>query len=481
MRGGRRGRRSAAILAVVLMMGLPLAALRLAPAARADDSPGANLAGLNATATATGLLASPLTPGLVGAGNVTTGNLVEAAVPYSTSSTSTGPSNSGLASPAYPGDIASQLGNLFNTFSPLPGPVQTALNDPVLARSDYPPQVSTGSSSTYRPPTGSAGGLITASSTSGPSGTTSDASLSQTVLPAALMSIGSSTTRTVTKLGPSTVQASAHTDIGRISLLGGAVVIAGVESDAFATSDASNGHQTSDLRIGHVTVAGQDAYIGADGIHLSGAGQGSTLVPTANEVLTALSQAGIEVRTVSATSQTDAASAQVTSGALRISFLDRHLPNPSGALPISAIGLDLDIGVASASADATALPPFDSSFASATGTAVADSTTATGGALTAAGSSGDLAGGVPHTSPPAPSPAVAAGPASPAAATSLPGGSGPRPPGAGPGTLAASQPARLLGAPVRVAWVVLAFLLSLVVAGPLLGYANWQLLKGRKY
>jgi hypothetical protein len=38
----------------------------------------------------------------------------------------------------------------------------------------------------------------------------------------------------------------------------------------------------------------------------------------------------------------------------------------------------------------------------------------------------------------------------------------------------------LLGAPVKVAWVVIAFLLSLVVSGPLLGYANWQLLRGRR-
>ena len=40
-------------------------------------------------------------------------------------------------------------------------------------------------------------------------------------------------------------------------------------------------------------------------------------------------------------------------------------------------------------------------------------------------------------------------------------------------------PASFLGLPVRVAWVVIAVLLSIVAAGPLLGYANWQLLRGR--
>jgi hypothetical protein len=39
--------------------------------------------------------------------------------------------------------------------------------------------------------------------------------------------------------------------------------------------------------------------------------------------------------------------------------------------------------------------------------------------------------------------------------------------------------AGFLGIPVRVAWVVAAILLSIVAAGPLLAYANWQLLRGR--
>ena len=51
---------------------------------------------------------------------------------------------------------------------------------------------------------------------------------------------------------------------------------------------------------------------------------------------------------------------------------------------------------------------------------------------------------------------------------------------AGPEPLSQPEPASIMGTPVKLAWVVLAFLISLVLAGPLLAYANWQLLRGRR-
>lgn len=477
MRGrgpGRRGRRAATAAAVATMVAFPLAALGLAPAARAAGSPGADLAGVNAAATASGMLVSPLTPGLVGAGNVDKGNLIEAAVPYAASSTSTGPSNSGVSSPVYPGGTASELGNMLNTFSPLPGPLQKDLNDPVLARSDYPAEVAVGTTGRYAPPTGAGAGLVTAASESSPSGTTSSAALSRTTLAASLITIGSATATTTTDLRASSVASTARADVGRITLLGGLVVIAGLESDASAGSDGTTGQQSSHLRMGQVTVAGQRAYIGPDGIHVGSPGQGGALVPAVNQVLSALTQAGIAIRTVAPTSQTDGSAAQVTSGALQISFLDKHIPNPNAVLPITTVGLDLDIGMASASADATALPPFDPSIGSGLpgvgGTAAGGATVAASGGpgagLASVGGSGASL---------ATSTAGATGPVLSAPAGVAPGSE------AGPSaTLGSPQPASVLGAPVPVAWVVLAFLISLVVAGPLLGYANWQLLRGRK-
>lgn len=473
----RTRRRTVNLLAGAILVGFPLTALWLAPSAQADGSPGANLAGINAAATATGLLFSPLTPGLVGAGNVTKGNLIETAIPYATSSTSTGPVNSGVASPAYPGDTAAQLGTVFNTFAPLPAPVQNALNDPVLARSDYPPQVSVGSNASYAPPTGSAAGALTASSSSTPSGTTSNAALNQTSLPSGLIDISSTTTKTVTNLQASSVEATAHTDVGRISLLGGAVVIAGLTSDASATSDGTNGQQNSDLHIGQVKVAGQPAYIGPDGIHLAGSGQGGILVPTLNEVLTALAQAGISVHTIEATTETDGSSAAVTSGALQVSFLDQHIPNPSGVLPLNTIGFDLDIGISSALADATALPPFDSSSGSIgssgdTGSSNLGATLAGGAGVSGLGTASPAGPELGGTG------SALAVPGSPTLGTPTVIKS--RPSSSAPAALATPQPAALLGAPVKVAWVVIAVLLSIVAAGPLLGYANWQLLRGRR-
>src|SRR5579875_1461318 len=87
---------------VALMIALPLGAFALAPTpkAHADDAtPGANLGGVNAASTATGIQISPLTPGVVGAGDVSQGDLVEVAAPYASSSTSTGPTNQAVGAP----------------------------------------------------------------------------------------------------------------------------------------------------------------------------------------------------------------------------------------------------------------------------------------------------------------------------------------------------------------------------------------------
>ena len=45
--------------------------------------------------------------------------------------------------------------------------------------------------------------------------------------------------------------------------------------------------------------------------------------------------------------------------------------------------------------------------------------------------------------------------------------------------VAQPKAATAFGLPVRTAWVVISFLLALLLAGLLLSYANWQLLRGR--
>jgi hypothetical protein len=490
------------------MVLLPVAAFLAAPAGASSQTPGANLAGLSSSATATALRVQPLTPGFVGAGNVALGNLIEADIPYASSTSSTGPTNAGTATPVYPGPIASDLGTVFETFAPIPPTFVNLLNDPVLARSTYPAQATTKSSSSYAPPTGAAAGVGTASTTSTDSGTTATAAVNDTSvlgtgsttlsipvvggllsgllqqlhLSGPLLDVASSTATTESSVGASSLTATARTDVGRISLLFGAIQIAGIDSAASATSNGTTASQTNSLKMASVTVLGHAASIGPDGLSIDGASQGGPLAGLLNQILVALQQAGLTVNTVAPTEQVQGNAASVTSGALHIGFIDPNLPNPNGISPLHTVGLNLDLGQAEASSNATAVPP----FAPLPGTAVRPSPTAqsTGGASSistpgSAGVSGTPASYVPGT--PGQVQTVGGTPASSGSGPStagLPNTGASNPSSSGPST-GALKPLGFMGLPVKVSWVVLAFLLSLVGAGPLLAYANWQLLRGR--
>lgn len=471
----RHWRRAMTASAVAMIFGLPVVGFAMAPSARADDSPGANLAGIGASAYASAVQVSPLTPGVVGAGNVSQGNLVAAEIPYASASTSTGPSSSSTASPAYPGDTAAGAGNDIGTFAPqFPAALANALNDPVVARADYPAQVSVGSSYNYSPPGGSTTGVGEASANATESGATSQSATSSQSFADQAVTIGSSTAKSATQLGASSVLGTSHTDVGTIDILG-VVKIAGITSDASASSDGNLGQPSSSFALGAVTVAGQPASIGPNGITLTSTSQGSLIVPDANQALLAVQQAGISIHTVAPVSTTNGAQATVTSGGLVIAFQDANIPNPNGSVPVSDVGLDLNLGISQATADATTLPaftPFPSTgLGSGTGLVTTGSGTtgvvspAVSGASSVATTGGSSLGSVatPSLAPSTPS-AVSTGSHQTTQPTAP----------------VASPPATLLGAPIKVAWVVIAFLLSLVVAGPLLGYANWQLLRGRK-
>jgi hypothetical protein len=476
---GRR-RRILTASAVGLVAGLPLLAFAVAPSAHADDSPGANLAGINASSYATAVQLAPLTPGIVGAGNVSQGNLFEVDIPYASTSTSTGPSNAGVASPVYPGDTAAGAGDALATFAPqLPAALVSALNDPVVARADYPAQVSVGSSSNYAPPGPAGTGVGNASADATPAGATSQSATSQSSL-AGAVTVASSTASSATVLNASSVQASSHTDVGTIEIMGGLVKIAGLTSDASVTSDGNVGQPTSNFNLGAVTVAGTPASIGPNGITVASNSQGNILVPTVNQALSALKQGGISIYTIAPASTLDGASATITSGALVLAFQDANIPNPNGQVPVSSVGMDINIGLSQASADATALPPitpFPSSFGGSTSASSPSVGSVNSGVVSSPGTGGAVpvsAGGGGSLTAPGPS-VASTGASTPGSPTS----SGPAGNGAS-GPLVPIPPATLLGAPIKVAWVVIAFLLSLVVAGPLLGYANWQLLRGRK-
>jgi hypothetical protein len=498
-----RRRRPFVLAAVGLMVTLPAVAFVAAPAGAQTTttaSPGANLAGISASATASAIQVQPLTPGFVGAGNVAVGDLIEADAPYASTTSSTGPTNAGTATPVYPGPTASELGTVFQTFAPIPSSMANLMNDPVLAQSTYPPQINTKSSASYAPPGGSVTGVGTASTTSTAAGSTATAALNDTSLLGTgstilnipvpggllgplvqhlhlggpLLDIASSSATTQSIVGASSVTDTAHSDVGRISLLFGAIQIAGVSSDASAMSNGTTASETTSTKVGAVTVLGHSASIGPNGIQVDTKGLGAVAVSSVNAVLAALKQANLSVTTLQPTEQSQGNAASVSSGVVDIAFFDSNIPNPQGQVPFHALGLNFDLGLSQASADATSLPPF----------------TTPPGLSSSSGSTGS-GGGLPVSTPSSPgSPGTPSAyvPGTPGQVETVGGTPQSLGSSAGPGPALAApsgsstfgfNPLGFMGLPVRISWVVLAFILSLMAAGPLLAYANWQLLRGR--
>lgn len=477
-------RRAATVTALTLLVGLPLAAFVLGPPAQAQPANTPSLAGYSSSAVGTAIQIQPLTPGLVGAGNTSLGNLIQASMPYAESDSTTGPTSNGTASPIYPGPTASELGTVFNTFEPLPPAFVNLLNDPVLAKSTYPPQVKVGSSGKYSPPLAGLVGVGTAQTSSNASGSTATATLSDTSLLGSgsapgllgalgkmsgpLLELSSSTTSTSSTVGTAALTATAHTEMGKISILFGLIQIAGITSDATATSNGTTGSQTNALKIGSVTVAGHAASIGPNGIQIDKASQGSALAGILNQVLTLLNQFGLSVTTIAPIEQVQGNSATVTSGAVHIAFIDPNIPNPNGAVPIHSIGLNIDLGLTQASASATVPPTFPT-----TPLTTPTSTGSTGGL-----SPGNSSGSGPSFVPGTPG-QVETIPGTPGTPGSGSGSTGSANNGGNSGLQGAASPIGFLGLPIKLSWVVLAFVLALMGSGPLLAYANWQLLRGR--
>ena len=469
-----RARRLATAVGVGILVGMPIAAYVVEPPAHAapasSGAPGSNLGGINTSATAAAVEVSPLTPGLVGAGDLSKGNLLDVSIPYATSAASTGPTTAGTAAPAYPGQTAAGAGTALQTFSSsFPPALVNLLNDHAQAQSAYPAQVGIGTSGKYNPTGLPLVGLGTASTNSGPSGTSSTASLTDTSLlsGAQLIELSSSKVTTSASVLASSVATQADTTVSGITI-GGVIKIEGLASDAAAISDGNFGKGTGTLKLGAVTVEGVPAFIGPNGIQLDKNSVPLPVFALANSALQALQQAGLSVTTIAPTEQQQGTLASVTSGALQITFVDAHIPNPQGRVPISSAGLEFDIGLTQASADATSLPAFPNL------PAVSASTPPPASAPPPAASTGA---------------SIASTPGSPGETISVttPGSAGSAPaiatPASGsaqaPVQLGGISPASFAGLPIQVGWVIVAFLLSLVAAGPLLAYANWQLLRGR--
>ncbi|HMC40677.1 MAG TPA: choice-of-anchor P family protein [Acidimicrobiales bacterium] len=462
----RRGRRNTAFAAIALVVAMPVVAFFAAPGARADDTPGANLAGLNVSANATGMQFVPLVKGLVPAGNLATGDFFQISVPYSGATSDTGPACTATGTPVYPGPVATTLPGALQTEG-FPAQLAGLTADPALANAAYPPEPGRGSSGSYSPPSGSTSGAGPAHAKAAVSGCQADAATNDTPLAGGQIQVGSSTTTASTTVKASSVASTARASVSRISILNGLVQIASVDSVSTATSDGTAGTQTSALKIGAVTVAKQPAYIGPDGLHLASSSNDLLGgIQAFNSVLTALNQAGISISTIEPTSSVQGAAASVDSGGIRIQFVDPNIPSPGGSVPVNSVGSDIDLGLSHADAQASLFPPLPPIVTSTT-TSVAPVVSSQG------------------------PPSVASNPPSGGGQTIIqttnPGSDGGNPPAPqlagspqGTGSPLVAEPASFIGMPTKLAWVVISILLSIIASGPLLGYANWQLLRGRK-
>ncbi|HZN14662.1 MAG TPA: hypothetical protein VFB78_10370 [Acidimicrobiales bacterium] len=439
----RRALATAAALLVVLAT-----AVIGAPGAAADG-----IAGYSLTALAAGVRYQLNSPGLLPVGDTAEGNIIELDVPIARSLVSQGPLINALASPAYPGDTAAHLGTALSLLAPQ---LPAIPNDPVLAESNYPPTPLHGQSTSF-----SSNGVGEGSAKAGPEGTDVIAhSVAQSI--GGVVTLVSATARNVVTIAGDKVHSTATAEVSRITI-SDLITIEGVTGVAEAVSDGNKATPTGRLNVGKVTVAGQAAFIDADGVHVVGGGAGQGVITGLQGLVNAtLATDGVKIRTIAPVVTSDKGLATATSGALAIT-LERTVPAIAvpgvpaleipGAAPV-VLGtpdvpthIEILIAEARVGANATSLLPFDVDLGAPLigGDTVVSGDSFSG--ITGAGSSVQSA-----LNPPAQR---------------------------GQGELGFAPSAERIAQAVPFGFVILCIFGALVASGSLLGYARWQLLEGR--
>lgn len=473
---------------------LAAAGLTLGPVAlmggRAFADPGGtgpNLGGWNASADANAIdVVFDNQTGLAGIHPVD-----EADFPEAQSVFETGPFGSGLASVFWPGAAAGNLGSLSSELG-IPAqlqPVVSQLNDPARAAAQYP----AGPASSSFPP-GAPNGTFDMQSQSGATGTTATSDIASQTASRVLGFSAARSTSSATAVN--TANASAATNLSGMSLLGGIVGIASIQSAASASSDGTHSTGSATIHIAGVTVMGQPASIGSDGLvlpnppNLPGSPLGPVLggvtgsVGTQGVVHKLMSQTinalGLTITELPSTQTQNGPSDSVTSGGLAITInpppaaaaqleqvaalIAPYFPAQAAAIPTLPgllQGATLTITIGRATASAAASPPFNNTFnplAFVPGTP---------GGPASAGTPGVPASG--GGSPAAPSPAGgAAAPAGLSSVTAAPSSTASRAQPSSNGSL----PADLVSLSTPLAAGVVAAALA-AAAG--LGYGLWRL------
>jgi hypothetical protein len=271
----------------------------------ADSEPGSGLGSFGLNAFATGAQLRVGEPSYCFTSTAAK-NGCEGALPESTASLAGGPSGHALATIAWPGDLAANLGSLLVTASngQIPSSAE-ALDDPVKA------EVQTGQS----PDTVSNDQVpgTTMSASAKDTVTTADARVQALSLPVA--SAGPATTSASSALtGPSSAVAKATSSVSDIVLGGGLVHIGSVQSTATATTDGTTAKVSGGTRVVDATVATIPVTIDERGVTVNGTGAAvSSLTDAVNN---ALSQAGLTLRVSEPQGKPVGSAVSYTSGAL---------------------------------------------------------------------------------------------------------------------------------------------------------------------
>jgi hypothetical protein len=517
----RQGKALRRMVATTLMVSG--AALVLAPAARADSGSNgrggsgaaSSIAGYTANIQSLGAQFAFNIPGLI---PLPDANLIEEDLPFARTTVSNGPVVNALGAPYYPGDILANFGSLMSEFAAGAPPVP---NDPLLAEAEYPPAPGHGQDASFggTPP---AGFPIAPNVFSATAHAAADGSSMTAALTDLSASAPSSTSSSLTHVGPAaagptlgavlggvaaaaggsaagpaldvaSIQSTNNTTIGASTVTGTAVtVLKGIDiggvlsisqltGSATSTSDGSQGTPDASLHLVDVTVAGQPAYVDQQGVHVAGqstSGSGVTPQQAQATLDNTFAQDGISVRLLDPSKSTNGAEGIANSGGLVVSishqFAVPFIPGEP-TIPVPGLGntglpagvytatTSITLGAALADLQATTIPAFNSSPGGLLGSADNGSGVDLGVSPSADNSLGSTDFGSQTFD------ATGGGGGSNGGVNGL------------PPALAAGVVHRLpLGLPVPVAFLLAGLILSVLISYPMLLTARWQFISGRR-
>lgn len=315
------GRTGAAVTVFVLPV-------LLAGPARADLNTPPTLGGWNVTAD--GNAVDVLVDNSTGLAGIHP--LSEADFPEAESQFASGPFGSALATVFWPGSAGGDFGSLSSELG-LPSqlePLASQLNDPIRASAQYP-----AGPESARYPSGSSGGAAVMESTAQAGGTTAEGTITdsaqQSGAPSAILGF-SSAKGASSATGAGTAIAQSSADVSDVSILGGIVDIGSITSTAQAVSDGTTGTGSASTHVSGVTVMGQKASIGSDGLVLPNfaSSLGELTGPLIqNAISQVISGLGLTITEFPATYAANGAGYTATSGGVSI-----EIDPPSSAAPL---------------------------------------------------------------------------------------------------------------------------------------------------